>query len=298
MGGSGDRTCRAGWGGQNFPVFYPFATWSPIERNGTLRANRRGWPGSGPPARPQESCPLLGGEGKSSRNQQRNRRGKGSCQQTRLHHVTRQRHGNTRQRTRLHSGQGAGWGEKGAGGHPSCPLRGGLGGQGECIEHIMYTRSGRGKSVHRPTGTWDEHAVCFERGRAWGEGKQRAPARPRTTPGSLGGLVAVGAWRRSSTHLSENMHETPAPRRRSGTHRDTAANGLPSHDVRDSKKPGPSRPLMNLQSSCPEMGSHGPGAAPGGHGIPPDTAPPSCWAPPPPPEGGGNSGSTWAARVS
>lgn len=57
-GGSGDRTCRAGWGGQNFPVFYPFATCSPIERNGTLRANRRGRPGSGPPARPQESCPL------------------------------------------------------------------------------------------------------------------------------------------------------------------------------------------------------------------------------------------------
>lgn len=105
-------------GGQNFPVFYPFATWSPIERNGTLRANRRGWPGSGPPARPQESCPLQGGEGKSSRNQRRNRRGKGSCQQTRLHHVTRQRHGNTRQRTRLHSGQGLGVGGEGSRGPP------------------------------------------------------------------------------------------------------------------------------------------------------------------------------------
>lgn len=64
VGGSGDRTCRAGARGQNFPVFYPFATWSPIERNGSLRANRRGWPGSGPPARPQESCPLWRGEGK------------------------------------------------------------------------------------------------------------------------------------------------------------------------------------------------------------------------------------------
>jgi hypothetical protein len=129
-----------------------------------LRANRREWPGSGPPARPQESCPLWGGEEESSRNQRRNREGgRGSCQQTRLHHVTRQRHRNTRQRTRLHSGQGVGR-EKGAGGHPSCPLRGGLGGgQGECIEHIMCTRSRRGKSVHRPTGTWDGHAVCFVR---------------------------------------------------------------------------------------------------------------------------------------
>lgn len=62
VGGSGDRTCRAGERGQNFPVFYPFATWSPIERNGSLRANRRGWPGSGPPARPRESCPLRGGK--------------------------------------------------------------------------------------------------------------------------------------------------------------------------------------------------------------------------------------------
>ena len=106
-------TGHAGLGrGQNFPVFYPFATWSPIERNGTLRANRREWPGSGPPARPQESCPLRGGEGKSSRNQRRNRRGRGSCQQTRLHHVTRQRHRNTRQRTRLHSRQGGGWGRR------------------------------------------------------------------------------------------------------------------------------------------------------------------------------------------
>lgn len=34
------------------------------------------------------------------------------------------------------------------------------GGQGECIEHIMYTRSRRGMSVHRPTGTWDGHAQC------------------------------------------------------------------------------------------------------------------------------------------
>lgn len=113
VGGLWGQDMQGRGGGQNFPVFYPFATWSPIERNGTLRANRRGWPGSGPPARPQESCPLRGGEGKSSRNQRRNRRGRGSCQQTRLHHVTRQRHRNTRQRTRLHSRQGGvGWGRR------------------------------------------------------------------------------------------------------------------------------------------------------------------------------------------
>lgn len=57
-GALGTGHAGRGGGGQNFPVFYPFATWSPIERNGTLRANRRGRPGSGPPARPQESCPL------------------------------------------------------------------------------------------------------------------------------------------------------------------------------------------------------------------------------------------------
>lgn len=89
-------------------------------------------------------------------------------------------------------------GEEGAGGHPSCPLRGRLGvGQGECIEHIMYTRSRRGKSVHQPTGTWDGHAVCFVKGRArekWG-GKQRALARPGTTHGAHRGLMVVGARR-------------------------------------------------------------------------------------------------------
>lgn len=126
-GGLWGQDMQGGWAGQNFPVFYPFATWSPIERNGTLRANRRGWPGSGPPARPQESCPLWGREAKSSRNQRRNRRGRDSCQQTRLRHVTRQRHGNTRQRTWLHSGHRVGGGE-GSQGHPSCPLWGRLGG--------------------------------------------------------------------------------------------------------------------------------------------------------------------------
>lgn len=35
-------TGHAGLGqGSEFPVFYPFATWSPIERSKTLRANRR-----------------------------------------------------------------------------------------------------------------------------------------------------------------------------------------------------------------------------------------------------------------
>ena len=164
---------------------------------------------------------------------------KGSCQQTRLHHVTRQRHGNTRQRTRLHSGQGQG--EKGAGGHPSCPLRGGLGGQGECIEHIMYTRSRRGKSVHRPTGTWDRHAVCFVRGRAGEgrEGEQRALARPRTTHrahSGLVGLVVVGVWRGSSTHSSKNMQKTPAPRQRSRTWVDTAAHEQTHHGTRGTQK--------------------------------------------------------------
>lgn len=154
VGGSGDRTCRAGVGGQNFPVFYPFATWSPIERNGTLRANRRGWPGSGPPARPL-GVPARGGEGKSSRNQRRNRRGRGSCQQTRLHHVTRHTQKHTLNAHGCTAGKVGAGGEEGAGGHPSCPLRGRLGvGQGECIEHIMYTRSRRksGASTHRHMG--------------------------------------------------------------------------------------------------------------------------------------------------
>lgn len=125
--GWGDRTCRAGARGHNFSVFYPFATWSPIERNGSLRANRSGWPGSGPLARPQESCPLWRGEGKSSRNQWRNRRGRGSCQQTQLHHVTHQQHGNTPTHTaaqRARPGRVVG-----SRGPPSCPLRGGLGGR-------------------------------------------------------------------------------------------------------------------------------------------------------------------------
>lgn len=126
-GGLWGQDMQGRGGGQNFPVFYPFATWSPIERSGTLRANRRGWPGSGPPARPQESCPLQGGEGKSSRNQRRNRRGRGSCQQTRLHHVTRQRHRNTRQRTRLHSRQG-GAGGGGSRGPPILSSAGQAGG--------------------------------------------------------------------------------------------------------------------------------------------------------------------------
>ena len=123
-GGSGDRTCRAEERGQNFPVFYPFATQSPIEKNGSLRANRRGWPGSGPPARPRESCQ----EGKSSRNQWRNRRGRDSCQQTQLYHVTRQRHRNTPTHT---AAQRAGAGQvEGSQGPPSCPLQGRRGGGG------------------------------------------------------------------------------------------------------------------------------------------------------------------------
>lgn len=204
-------------------MFYPFATWSPIERNGTLRANRRGWPGSGPPARPQESCSLWGGEGKSSRNQWRNRRGRGSCQQTRLYHVTRQRHRNAN----AHGCTAGGVGEERAGGHPSCPLRGRLGmGQGECIEHIMYARLRRSKSVHQPTGTWDGHAVCFVRGRGRekGGGEAASPGQVRDHPRAHRGLMVVGAWRVGSTHLSENMQKTPAPRQHSRTHTDTAAN--------------------------------------------------------------------------
>lgn len=57
-------------------------------------------------------------------------------------------------------------GENGARGHVSHLLRGRLVGKGECIKHIMYTRSRHGKSVHRPTGTWNRHTVCFVRGRA------------------------------------------------------------------------------------------------------------------------------------
>lgn len=97
------------WGrGSEFPVFYPFATWSPIERNKTLRANRR-VARLGPPARPQESCPLRGGEEESSRNQWRKREGgRGSCQQTWLHHMTRQRHRNTPTHTAAQQGVGKG----------------------------------------------------------------------------------------------------------------------------------------------------------------------------------------------
>lgn len=99
----------------------------------------------------------------------------------------------TRKHTPTHTAaqrEGGGGGKKGAGRHPSCPLRGRLGGQGECIEHIMYTRSRRGKSVHRPTGTWDGHAVCFMRGGAGekGDGEAASPGQAQDHPQGTHGL--------------------------------------------------------------------------------------------------------------
>lgn len=113
------------WGrGSEFPVFYPFATWSPIERNKTLRANRR-VARLRPPARPQESCPLRGGEEESSRNQWRKREGQGlmSANMATSHDTPA-----TQKHTNAHSCT-AGWGGRlgrgeGARGRPSCPLLG------------------------------------------------------------------------------------------------------------------------------------------------------------------------------
>lgn len=124
-GALGTGHAGRGWGAE-FSCIYPFATWSPIERNGTLRANRRGWLALGPQPGPRSPVPS-GRRGKSSRNQQEKQKGQGLMSANTATSVTPATR-NTRQRTRLHSRQGGGgWGKRSRG-HPSCPLRGRLGG--------------------------------------------------------------------------------------------------------------------------------------------------------------------------
>lgn len=117
---------------------------------------------------------------------------------------------------------GAGRGE-GSWGPPILSFAGQIGGQGECIEHIMYTRLRRGKcaSTHRHMG-WTR-AVCFVRGggrEKWG-GEAANPGQAWTTHGAH---VVIGVGRVGSTHSSENMQKTLAPRQHSRTHTDTAPN--------------------------------------------------------------------------
>ena len=143
-------------------------------------------------------------------------------------------------------------GEEGAGGHPSCPLWGRLGvGQGECIEHIMYTRSRRGKSVHQPTGTWDGHAVCFVKGRArekgGGEAASLGQARdhPRGTQGLDGGRGLAGRWA-AHTHLRTCKTHQP-PDNSSRTRTDTAANRQTSCGGWDLENQTLRDPLVHLR---------------------------------------------------
>lgn len=124
---------------------------------------------------------------------------------------------------------GVGWGRREPGATHLVLCGAGWGvGQGECIEHIMYTRSRRGKSVHQPTGTWDGHAVCFVKGRARekGGGEAASPGQardhPQGTQGLDGGRGLAGRWAAHTRLRTCKRHQPPDNSSRTRT--DTAAN--------------------------------------------------------------------------
>lgn len=68
------------------------------------------------------------------------------------------------------------------------------------------------------------------------------------------GLVAVGAWGMGSTHLSENMQKTPAPRRHPSSQVNTARD-LWALQHTGATSPHPQGPLVRLRPR--DMGSAG-----------------------------------------